>query len=476
MFSRRFSIAGIAAFLLVFAFTVSGQEASPAQAEPPIGANQAAPSLQSQPLSEFATPKEVLNFKFTRLDLELLRQADAFDQLAEERGWVYTDSKASEYLEKLGLTLVPQQLPENVKWRFHVIRDVDANAFALPNGSIYVNTGLLARMENEAQMAGVLAHEITHVVHRHAYLEYRNTRKKTVAIDVILAGSAAYFRGIGGLIVEAVADLLPAIAVDAIFGYRRELEHQADVFAVNTLYQHRYDLREFSRGLDLLGKGPEVQLSREPVFWSSHPKLADRVQYANGAAGKLQPDGSSLLVNRTAYLSSAAGVVRHNAELAILVGRPRTALANALRLVAEDPTNPELYVLLGDAYRSLGARSPTPQPEELTREAIDQTSQRMRKMTLAEYDRAILNDEGGDSRWQGNRIHAEKSFARALELDPQNADAHRGLGYLYEKDGIQNRAADEFKKYLELAPAAKDSRQIRVHLELQGQSPSARKE
>lgn len=120
-----------------------------------------------------APPHNAQTFKFTKVDLELLRQVDAFDQYMEEKGWVYDDPETAAYLEKLGHSLVPEQTPENVKWRFRAVRDLEVNAFALPNGSIYVNSGLLSRMENEAQLAGVLAHEVTHVTNRHSYLEYR---------------------------------------------------------------------------------------------------------------------------------------------------------------------------------------------------------------------------------------------------------------------------------------------------------------
>ena len=61
------------------------------------------------------------------------------------------------------------------------------NAFALPNGSIYVNTGLLAILDNESELASVIGHEITHVMHRHAYLANRSMRKKMVAIDILQA-------------------------------------------------------------------------------------------------------------------------------------------------------------------------------------------------------------------------------------------------------------------------------------------------
>ena len=112
---------------------------------------------------KIALPERAQRFEFTKVDLELLRQVDAFDKYMEEKGWVYNDPETSAYLDRLGLSLVPKETPENVKWRFHAMRDIEVNAFAMPNGSIYVNSGLISRMENEAQLAGVLARVITSV-------------------------------------------------------------------------------------------------------------------------------------------------------------------------------------------------------------------------------------------------------------------------------------------------------------------------
>src|SRR5262252_1728943 len=220
----------------------------------------------------------------------------------EEKGWVYSDPTTGDYLNKLGVALVPKDNLENVTWRFRALRDVEVNAFALPNGSIYVNSGLISRMENEAQLVGVLAHEVAHVLGRHSYLDYRSTRKKVVAIEIMMAAAnAAHNAGVHPAIVEAMGDLLPMIVVSTVFGFSRELESEADAYAVNSLYLQHYDLQEFSRGFELLRKGPEVDLSQEPVFWASHPKLADRVQFVANQALQLQSNDNNLIVNKPVY-------------------------------------------------------------------------------------------------------------------------------------------------------------------------------
>src|ERR1051325_7106174 len=123
-----------------------------------------------------ATPPPVREeFKFGKVDLELLEQVNLLDRRFERDGLVLTDETTNTYLERVGKSLLPRGLNlEHVRWKFRALRDPVPNAFALPNGSIYVSTGLLALMDNESQLGAVLAHEMTHVLRRHTYLQNRS--------------------------------------------------------------------------------------------------------------------------------------------------------------------------------------------------------------------------------------------------------------------------------------------------------------
>ena len=136
-----------------------------------------------------STPAE---FHFTSIDENLLNQANDFDLHIKKKGLVYNQPVAEAYLENIVAPLLEgTPSPELVNFRFSIVRDPMVNAFSLPNGSIYINTGLIAALRNEAELASVLSHEIAHVNKRHAYIENRSIRRKNVAIDVILAGAAA---------------------------------------------------------------------------------------------------------------------------------------------------------------------------------------------------------------------------------------------------------------------------------------------
>ena len=110
-------------------------------------------------LTSFAAAKtDQESFHFGEVDLEFLDQIKQQDKRFEDQGLVYREPQLSAYVDRVGHSLLkPEDQLENVDWKFRVLRDPTVNAFALPNGSIYVHTGLLAMMENEAQLASVLA-------------------------------------------------------------------------------------------------------------------------------------------------------------------------------------------------------------------------------------------------------------------------------------------------------------------------------
>jgi predicted Zn-dependent protease len=263
---------------------------------------------------------------------------------------------------------------------------------------------------------------------------------------------------------NVVGNMLPLIAVEVMFGYHRELEHEADVYGVRMLNHAGYAPAEMAHALELLEKGPEVDLSEHSVFWADHPKLENRVKYTMELARQLG-DGNSGKVDRQSYEAATQKVIVHDARLAMMLGRPRTTVAVAKRLVDQQPSNAEYQTLLGDGYRALGGRTAVPEPPELTDEGKDEARHMVRKMTLAEYDKALLEKPEGKIHWKSNCTEAEHAYHQALAIDSADGEAHRGLGYLYDSIDRPADAVAEFKRYLGLAPDARDARVIRMRLD-----------
>jgi tetratricopeptide (TPR) repeat protein len=87
------------------------------------------------------------------------------------------------------------------------------------------------------------------------------------------------------------------------------------------------------------------------------------------------------------------------------------------------------------------------------------------KLTDQEYDDALMATPAGKAALEASQKQSEDAYRKALELDPGNAPAHRGLGFLYEKQHLPAQSAEEFRKYLDLAPNALDQLQIHRRLE-----------
>ena len=155
-----------------------------------------------------ATPPPVNEeFKFGEVDLEVLEQADLLDIRLERDGLVLADESANAYLRRIGQSLIPRGLElEKVSWKFRALRDPQPNAFALPNGSIYVTTGLMTLIDNESQLAAIIAHELTHVMRRHTYLHNRSNRKKFLTMNVMAAVGAYAPGGVVGAVITGCHD------------------------------------------------------------------------------------------------------------------------------------------------------------------------------------------------------------------------------------------------------------------------------
>jgi beta-barrel assembly-enhancing protease len=111
----------------------------------------------------------------------LIAQANLVAADLNERGGELRDEQMTGYVTRVASALTPPNLPPNFSFRYHVMRSADVNAFALPQGDIYLPVGLLAQLDNQAQLAQVLAHEQTHVLERHGIEALRSRRRKANA-------------------------------------------------------------------------------------------------------------------------------------------------------------------------------------------------------------------------------------------------------------------------------------------------------
>lgn len=171
----------------------------------------------------------------TKIDVLEIRKGDK----VEGRLKLFEVKEVQDYVKDLGVKLLPPSADVTARaleFRFYVVEDPSINAFALPDGTVMVNTGLLGAVENESQLAFVLSHEIAHVLQAHQWREANDTRATRVMI-IVGAVAASYF-------VRDLGMFLGQIGLEAVVnGYSRRIENQADRLGLQNTIDLGYDPR-----------------------------------------------------------------------------------------------------------------------------------------------------------------------------------------------------------------------------------------
>jgi predicted Zn-dependent protease len=197
-----------------------------------------------------------------------IQMGKEFAEDVEKTSHLISDPLITEYVNRIGQTLVRNsdaQVPFTIK----VVDSDDVNAFALPGGFFYVNSGLILLADNEAELAGVMAHEIAHVAACHVARE--NTRGQLIN----LASIPLVF--IGGGIGYAVRDVV-AVAVPLSFlKFNRGFETEADFLGVEYLYKSGYDPQAFTSFFERVHAMEKKKPGTLAKAFDTHPQTADRV-------------------------------------------------------------------------------------------------------------------------------------------------------------------------------------------------------
>jgi Zn-dependent protease with chaperone function len=240
-------------------------------------------ALFAMPLTAFAQTRIVYHSNKYKPsdDVQVGRQAAA---QAEQQMPILRDEDVTAYVERVGQRLVaaiPQEFqhPE-FRYYFRVVNARDINAFALPGGPMYVNRGMIEAARTEGEMAGVMAHELSHVALRHGTAQATKAQKYS-----ILAGVA----GIAGAILGGpAAGQIGQAAVGAYFlKFSREYETEADVLGAQIMARANYDPRDLANMFRTI---QQQGGSSGPQFLSDHPNPANRYERINQEAAMLRVD------------------------------------------------------------------------------------------------------------------------------------------------------------------------------------------
>ena len=211
-------------------------------------------------------------------DVQLGRQAA--EQVAQQVE-IVKNGTLQRYVDEVGATLAKQPGAAGYPYEFTLINDPAINAFALPGGPIFIHSGLIAAAENEAQLAGVLAHEIAHVALRHA----TNQASKANLLQLPAALAAAMIGQ--GSVGAQVGQVGLGFGLNALMlRYSRAAEEEADALGARIMAAAGYNPIEMARFFEKLeGEGGP----RAPQFLSSHPNPGNRVQDVQAEIQALPP-------------------------------------------------------------------------------------------------------------------------------------------------------------------------------------------
>ena len=209
-------------------------------------------------------------------------------QMAAEFGGLQPDPQVQAYVKQVGMRVVQtsgaKQTP--YKFDFHVLRDnKTVNAFALPGGQIFITAALLSRLENEAQLAGVLGHEVGHVLGRHSAEHLAKARLTQGLVGA--AGVAGSSDQSGGQAAAMVANMVGQM-VTMRFGRQDELE--ADKFGLRFMADAGYNPGALIRVMKILAESRGSAPS-QPEFMSTHPDPGNRSQKIEEEIAALYPNG-----------------------------------------------------------------------------------------------------------------------------------------------------------------------------------------
>jgi len=384
-------------------------------------------------------------------ELQLMKNAAALEDLFRQRGYRYENRELESLVARTGAKLAPKPTDDYIHYRFFITRDCDANAFTLPDGQVYITTGLLALLDNEAQLAATLAHEVQHAAGHHGIVSYRSQRHKVIGGFIL----GPLTLGVGDYFLE-----------NSIMGYSRDLEEEADRRGARAALLAGYDPRQIPRLFQILMDDPEGEQPRIKAKWSDHPALEARIAYTKEMVPGLLvgADTANLTANASGYRRLVRRATLDTVEDFIAADYPRSALRVARRLVAEDPADPVCHLALADARRALGPRADVAGEQNLTNKEKKRNLAARIVLTRDERQERLLDTPEGRQTLKINLEAARKSYDKVLELDPGMAEAHRGLGYLNRALGRPIDAGTEFVAYLKARPDAADKAVIQAEL------------
>ena len=351
--------------------------------------------------------------KLGREFYEKLEKANALSQ----------NERANTFLSLVGERILTHSDKAPFDFKFSIIRSSAINAFATPGGYVYVNQGLITLVEDEGELAGVLAHEIAHVNARHiAEIVDRSQKIGISALAAILAGA---FLGGSGDVTAAVTSFTMAAATTLSLKYSREQEEAADRMGLSYLVKAGYSGSAMLDFLKIMRRY-EYYSNAIPSYFLTHPGTDERTRYIDA------------LIQTTYTRKGADSIIGHlkRIQTILLLDGKNSETSNLLnfqKILDDNPRDIDALYGLAVTQDKLG----------IVQESLDTFR---KALSLAPNDADIIRDLGISFFKLGQITNASVYLDRALRINENDPDTILYLGRTFEARDDMPNALRLYKK------------------------------
>jgi len=346
---------------------------------------------------------------------------------------IIEDPVIADYVNKIGNRIVAKLDKPLFNYHFYVIKTDPYNAFAIPAGYIFINSGLLMAMDNEEELAGILAHEIAHVNARHISQKIEMSKKIGWAR---MAGMAAgVLMGIAGAgdAAQAVTRGSAGAAQTAELSYSRENEMQADQLGLDYLAEAGYSGEGLLEILKKMRSKQWFDSNQVPTYLMTHPAVDDRIAYLDTQIANMPP------ATRPNSEKSSAEFERVLTQLITEYGDEDLVLRQTEAAVKNDPSDTLARYRYGLILARIGRRQ----------EAIDQLRMVLEKRAFDPY---VLRDMGRVYFLDGQYQQALKMLTTAHNMIPDDAECRLFLAQTQMELELYDEASSILLRLVEQNP------------------------
>lgn len=361
-------------------------------------------------------------------EAELWERATGHEQNLRDTDSLVDEPEVVAYIEQLAARMLGDSIDHlGVDVNFILVREPVLSAWAYPYGTIGLNTGLLVRMDNEAQFGAILAHELSHFLQRHTYLEMLDGDRQSklgkglgfLAGLAVASETGSFDKGI----MDFAGNLWENLATS---GYSKKNEYVSDEEGLQLMHRAGLPIGEAIPAFHALAENAVYGAADPRKMWSSHPALEDRIDNLEKEIRRMQRDRDFTPVTGEPdpldYYRGIAPALLINARLDIGERQFVRARESLEKYIQVRPEEAEAHFLVGETHRRANPMGP-------------------------------------------DFTDSQAAYRQALEQDPTHALALRELGMTHRLQGQNAEARQAFEQYLQHAADAPDAGIIRGYME-----------